>query len=54
MEEEKITITASEYKKLLEISIRADMFADYVNRTRYVEREDCGRYLGFEVKKQED
>lgn len=47
-----ITITTEEYKKLLEASVRVSVFADYVNQSKYnIDREDCGRYLGFEVVK---
>lgn len=53
--EEKITISVEEYKKLLEMSVRVSVFADYVNQSRYsIDREDCGRFLGFEVVKEED
>ena len=48
--EEKITISVEEYKKLLEASVRISVFADFVNREKYnIDREDCGKYLGFEV-----
>lgn len=47
---ENITITVEEYKKLLEASVRINAFADFVNREKYnINREDCGKYLGFEV-----
>lgn len=50
MEERNITITTEEYKKLLEASVRVLVFADYVNQSKYsIDREDCGRFLGFEV-----
>lgn len=53
--EEKITISVEEYKKLLEMSVRVSVFADYVNQSKYsINREDCGRFLGFEVVKEED
>lgn len=53
--EEKITISVEEYKKLLEMSVRVSVFADYVNQSKYsIDREDCGRFLGFEVAKMED
>lgn len=52
---ENIYITTEEYKKLLENSIRIKVFADYVNQNKYsIEREDCGKFLGFEVVKMED
>ena len=55
MEEKNITITTEEYKKLLETSVRVVVFADFVNGIKYsIDREDCGRFLGFEVVKTED
>lgn len=55
MEERNITITMEEYKKLLETSVRVGIFADFVSRSKYsIDREDCGRFLGFEVVKEED
>ena len=50
MEERNITIPVEEYKNLLEMSVRVSVFADYVNQSKYsIDREDCGRFLGFEV-----
>ena len=50
MEERNITITVEEYKKLLEMSVRVSVFAEHVNQSKYsIDREDCGRFLGFEV-----
>ena len=50
MEERNITITMEEYKKLFEASVRVSVFSDYVNQSKYsIDREDCGRFLGFEV-----
>jgi len=50
MEERNITIPVEEYKKLLKMSVRVSVFADYVNQSKYsIDREDCGRFLGFEV-----
>lgn len=55
MEERNITIPVEEYKKLLEASVRINLFADFVNQSKYsIDREDCGRFLGFEVVKIED
>lgn len=52
---ETITIPVEEYKKLLEISVRVDVFAAYVNEERYsIDRQSCGKYLGFEVEEKED
>lgn len=55
MEERNITITEEEYKKLLEMSVRVGVFADFVNGSKYsIDREDCGRFLGFEVANAEE
>lgn len=55
MEEKMINITVEEYKKLLEASVRINVFADYVNSSKYsIDREDCGKFFGFEVVKTED
>ena len=46
----EITITVEEYKSLLETSVRVGMFIDFVKGERFsIGREECGRYLGFEV-----
>lgn len=50
-----VTIPVEEYKELLEMSVRTKIFADFVNAEKYsISREECGRYLGFEVVKKED
>lgn len=55
MEEKTITISVEEYKKLLAMSIRIELFSDYVNGEKYsISRDDCGKFLGFEVVNQED
>lgn len=55
MEERNITIPVEEYKKLLTASVRVSVFSNYVNQSKYsIDREDCGRFLGFEVVKEED
>lgn len=55
MEGTHVTITTEEYKKLLEASVRVRIFADFVNGSKYsIDREDCGRFLGFEVVEKED
>lgn len=52
---ETITILTEDYKKLLEMSVRISIFSDFVNNTNYsIDREDCGRFLGFEIKDKED
>ncbi len=55
MEEKMITIPVEEYKKLLETSVRVGVFVDYVNQSKYsVDREECRRFLGPEIVKEED
>lgn len=55
MEEKMITIPIEEYKELLKTSVRVKIFAEYVNNEDYrIGRENCGKYLGFEVEKKED
>lgn len=54
-ENNMITISVEEYKRLLELSVRVGIFADNVNESRYsIGREECGQYLGFEVCKHDD
>ena len=45
----EITISVDEYKGLLEMLVRVKLFSIYVNSKTYIDREECGRYLGFEV-----
>lgn len=55
MEEKIIAISVEEYKKLLEASVRIGAFADFVNGSKYsIDREDCGKFLGFEVLENEE
>lgn len=50
-----ITIPVEEYKKLLTATIRIDIFSHFVNGSKYsIDREECGRHLGFEVKENEE
>lgn len=50
-----ITIPVEEYKKLVETSVRVDIFIDFVQGEKYsISREECGRYFGFEVKPNDD
>ena len=51
----EITITAEEYKNLIKIQARVEVFAEYVNASRYsVGREECATFLGFELVKIDD
>lgn len=55
MEEKTITISVEEYKKLLAASVRISIFSDFVNGSKYsIDREDCGKFLGFNIIKQKD
>ena len=51
---ETITIPMEEYKKLLETHTRVEIFKAFVNREKYVDKKDCGTFLGFEVSNGED
>lgn len=51
----EITISTEEYKNLLKIQARVEVFAEYVNSTKYcISGEECARYLGFELEKKSD
>ena len=44
-----------DYLRLLETSVRVSVFADFVNGSKYsIDRENCGRFLGFEVVEHEE
>ena len=52
METEKRTVqlTLEEYNNMLKAVDRIEVFADFVNASKYsIDREVCGRFLGFEV-----
>lgn len=54
MEEKMITIPVEEYKNLLEGNIRIGVFADFVKAAKYsIEKEECGRILGFNIDKED-
>lgn len=51
MKDSTILIPIEEYKELLKNTIRIEIFSKFVNSKEYsVSREECGSYLGFEVK----
>ena len=53
--EEKIVISVKEYRDLIEKSVRIEIFADFVNAQKYsIDREDCGKFLGFKITCAED
>ena len=55
MEEKMISIPVEEYKKLLEMSVRVELFVDYVNNSKYsIDRGECRRFFGDKVNKEED
>lgn len=48
---ETITIPMEEYKRLLEIHTRVEVFKSFANKEKYpISKKDCGAILGFEVK----
>lgn len=55
MDERTITLSVEEYKKLLEAAVRIEALKSFVRDSEYrIEREDCGRFLGFEIEDKED
>lgn len=45
-----IVVSVDEYRELISSSIKIELFADFVNNSkRSISREDCGRYLGFDL-----
>ena len=47
---ETITIPMEEYRRLLEIHTRVEVFKTFANKENYsVSKKDCGALLGFEV-----
>lgn len=45
-----ITIPIEEYKKLIEVQMRVNIFAEHVKASDYrIEKEDCARFLGFQL-----
>lgn len=46
----EITISIEEYKKLLKIWAATEAFISFVKASKYSpDREDCARFLGFEL-----
>lgn len=51
----EITISLEEYKDLLYKSAVMDIFKQYVQHEHYsIPREDCARFLGFELPEEKD
>lgn len=50
-----IVISVEEYKKLIEMEVRVNIFKDYVNGEKYsISRETCASMLGFELEEREE
>ena len=51
----EITISTDEYKNLVKLQARVEVFAEYVNAEKYsISREECAKFLGFELEKNDD
>lgn len=51
----EITISLEEYKKMVELQVRANMFAEHVKACKYsIDKDDCARFLGFKLQEEED
>ena len=48
-----ITISLEEYKSLLDMQTRVNVFAEHVKNEKYIEKEDCAKFLGFSLKNNE-
>lgn len=50
-----ITISVKEYRDLVEAAVRIKVFENFVNGNKYsIERWECARFFGFELKEKED
>lgn len=55
MEEKMITIPVEEYKKFMEVSVRINILAEYIKKSRYnTDWDMCVQLLGDFVKEKED
>lgn len=51
----EITISTEEYKNLVKLQARVEVFAEFVNLEKYsVSRAECAKFLGFELEKNDD
>lgn len=51
----EITIPTEEYKNLVKLQARVEVFAEYVNTEKYsISRGLCAKFLGFELEKNND
>ncbi|MCI9591625.1 MAG: hypothetical protein HFG42_13970 [Lachnospiraceae bacterium] len=51
----QITIPTEEYKELVKIQARVEVFKEFVNSKKYsVDKEECAAFLGFKLKNQEE
>ncbi len=54
-EKEILADVVAVYKKLVEVQVRIEIFADYVRAEKYsIGRENCAALLGFELEEDED
>lgn len=50
----EITISTDEYKNLIKTQARVEVFAEFVNASRFsIGREECAKFLGFEIEKED-
>lgn len=51
----QITISTEEYKALVKIWAATEAFVSFVKGSgRYIDKEDCARFLGFELPEDND
>lgn len=51
----EIAIDLEEYKHLIKLQARVEIFVEYVNAEKYsISREECAKFLGFELEKNDD
>lgn len=47
---ENVTISVEEYKNLIKMQARVEIFAEHVNASEYsISRKECAKFLGFEL-----
>lgn len=48
--ESQITISVEEYKELIRLQIRAELFEEFVKKQRFsIGRNECAEFFGFEL-----
>lgn len=51
----EITVPVEEYKKLLKVWASTEAFISFVKASKYgPDKEDCARFLGFELPESEE